>query len=170
MTNAAYENMSGSELVEYYNGLVKKFKSEDFKPVNRFSTTAAGIARCAKLEAAMEEAKKANDEKENEDESAANEIEEEQPTEIAELLAQFKPRKGTLREKLLILMIENRGTSMEEKELVTDIYGTNPKNPTAIRMVLKGVEAMIKKNQIKWELRKARNGENFSYGLYQING
>ena len=173
MTKSAYEDMSGPDLVSHYNMLVERLDSKDFKTVKRFATHAAGIARCKKIEAALNEAIKAG--KQEESQQAPNQLEEQEDTEpddkeVEQLLEKFKARKGTFREKLLRILIKHRGTSLDEGQLARDVYGPNPSNPKAIQMVIKGVPGMIKKNDIKMELRKSRNGKNISHGLYQTDG
>ena len=81
-----------------------------------------------------------------------------------ELLASFKARNGTNREKLLKCLVANIGKPQSVPDLLKEVYGfVNEKNRGALLMVLKGVTLMIDKNKLPLVLVKEKD----SYGLHK---
>lgn len=83
------------------------------------------------------------------------------------ILESFQPRAGTVREKVLVELIESRNKSIPVVNMLKAAYGNmKEENTTALGMVLKGVRDMIDLHKLKFELKRDGRGKDVTYGLY----
>lgn len=86
----------------------------------------------------------------------------------ADLLKGFEAREGTIREKVINVLVDNLNKPVAIKDLLKAGYGNQKdENVGALRNVLKGVDVMIEKNKlpVKLENQKLDDGTG-AYGLF----
>lgn len=80
---------------------------------------------------------------------------------------EFSVRPGSNREKLFARMKTNLGKFVPEKELVATVYGRNGGSSGLLREVMKGVMLVIEAQKLPFEVRKEKDRNGISYGLFK---
>lgn len=83
------------------------------------------------------------------------------------LLKGFEAREGTLKEKLIKVLVENLGKPVPTKQLLKAAYGNqNEENIGALRNVLKGITVAIEEKKLPVEVNHVNDEDMNGYGLY----
>lgn len=80
---------------------------------------------------------------------------------------EFSVRPGSNREKLFARMKTSLGKFVPEKELVATVYGRNGGSSGLLREVMKGVMLVIEAQKLPFEVRKEKDRNGISYGLFK---
>ena len=156
-----FKEMTGPQLVEAYN---KMATAKGLPPVKRFSNAAVGLRRCLDLsegkaaggakKTAAKPVKKVNGAKEDK---------------RSPIGIQFEVRHGTVKAKIVDALGSAKNKQLPINVLLKAGYGSmNVENKGALGMVLKGVQANIKKHRLPFNLVKEKNAETkeISFGLH----
>lgn len=137
-----FSAMSGPELVREYNRMAT---ARGLPLVKRFSTTDAGVRRCAALENGTPRTRAPLD-----------------------LLTEFKTSTRKFRGKLLQELADHKGAQVALVQLLRAVYGSpNLTNRGALSMVMRGLEQSIKKDHLPYRIEKLKSETGVaSYGLY----
>lgn len=83
-----------------------------------------------------------------------------------DIVEQFQPRTGTLREKIITVLAKNIDKPVSIVDLQTAVYGEyKDQYMPAIKMVLKGVRVMIDLHALPYELEHGKHAGELAYTL-----
>jgi hypothetical protein len=187
-------DMTGPELVAAYNELAESEAGKlcHLRPVQRFSTREAGIAR---LEAAQSSIKayregikglpeeapaveagvaegdsKKKPAKAPKEAKAPKAPKKNAPIEGENaILTSFQAREGTNRKRMLHALCQHFGSQIAIPDLIKATYGKDAdvvKLKGPFSMVLGGATVMIKKHHLPYQIKKGKDGKTPTVGLY----
>jgi len=185
-----FENMSGPELVRAFNEMANSAIGQELRarPVTRFADTESGRKRCSALAGSI----KAREQGLGREDSGcalkkpvaaatlesspglrrspprSGDVQSQQQDRTAQsaIMQQFKTKPHKLRGKLLARLHASIGTPVSVPVLVRAVYGNGSGNAGALKMVLRGLQLSIKKDNLPYELLKSKVEGEISYGLF----
>jgi hypothetical protein len=141
------QKMTGPELVSAFNEIADKI---GVPKVKRFATLEAGTRRLEEVK------KKMNGKSHSPDDKT--------------LLAAFKARPGTKREKLIKRLLQDVGKPVPITQLLVAVFGRSSKELRGpLMMNMNGVKAMIIKHKLPCTIVKTRGNKENNFALHVKN-
>jgi hypothetical protein len=86
--------------------------------------------------------------------------------EMTKISEQFNCVPGTNREKLLEALHRRAGKQVTSADLQKAVYGRKPQSHGALMMIVKGLEGMIKKGRLPFQVKKEKIDGAITLGLH----
>lgn len=84
------------------------------------------------------------------------------------IVDQFRVRVGSNRDKLATILAKQLGEQLPLREVVDEVYGKRKGSASALWLVAKGLEDIIKKNRLRYEIIWVKRNARKTLGLYPV--